>query len=215
MKKVEIRSASSFSFEARAESTDLKVTGIAAPFNSDSVDMGYYIERYAQGCFTRTLKEQPDIFALRDHKTAFVVGRTTSKDLKFWEDDRGLNYEYIPPDTTIGQDLAKDIRAERITSCSIGFVVREEKWSVNPDKTYTRTLLDVDLWEMSFVAWPAYPETTAESNGMPNLIEARSAQSIFEKGLEMLKVPEKVVAEAMAAESRKRKLDLARVKSHL
>lgn len=203
MKDLQHRAANSFEFETR-DNSELKVTGIAAPFNSDSVDFGYYVERYAPGCFKRTLQEKPDVFALRDHDTGLVVGRTISNDLKLWEDDRGLNYEFVPPDTTMGQDLGKDIRARRITSCSIGFIVREEKWQVTDDKTYIRTLLDVDLWEMSFVAWPAYPETTAES------------RSIFENAVKKFNLDSSgEVRAAIEAESRKRKIDLARVKSHL
>jgi HK97 family phage prohead protease len=194
------RNVPNFEFEVR-EDNSLKVTGIAAPFNSDSVDFGYYIERYAPGCFTRTLKDKPDVFALRDHDTGLVVGRTIANDLKLWEDDRGLNYEFQPPDTHMGQDLAKDIRARRITSCSIGFIVREEKWQVTEEKNYIRTLLDVDLWEMSFVAWPAYPDTTAEARG------------IFEQGLAKLNLDP--AALAAASESRKRKLDIIRAKSLL
>ena len=50
--------ASTIHFERR-EDKSITVEGIAAPYNSDSVDLGYFVERYAPGCFTRTLRSGP------------------------------------------------------------------------------------------------------------------------------------------------------------
>ena len=72
----------------------------------------------------------------------------------------GLGYRFTPPDTTIGRDLAYNIENRILTNVSIGFMILDHRWTKEKD-TYVRTLLDVELWEMSFVAFPAYPETTA------------------------------------------------------
>src|SRR5579863_1460785 len=50
------------SIEVRANTDGSKsVSGIAAPFNAQSVDLGGFIEVIAPGAFTRTLKESPDV----------------------------------------------------------------------------------------------------------------------------------------------------------
>ncbi len=191
----EIRSigASTALFEKREDGSK-SVHGIAAPFNSDSVDFGYFTERYAPGCFQRTLKEKPDIRALVDHDTGLIVGRTTAGNLELREDSEGLAYSFTPPDTTLGRDLAYNIENRILTNVSIGFVVREEKWTALEDKTYLRTLLDVDLWEMSFVSFPAYIGTTAEM---------RSVEDAYKRGIDLLNAANELTPESVRAAQQK------------
>lgn len=196
--------ASTIHFERR-EDKSITVEGIAAPYNSDSVDLGYFVERYAPGCFTRTLKERPDIRALVDHDTGLIVGRTTAGNLEMFDTKEGLGYRFTPPDTTIGRDLAYNIENRILTNVSIGFMILDHRWTKEKD-TYVRTLLDVELWEMSFVAFPAYPETTAEARDLKSL----DLEQVLEDGKRELAAP--LEQRQREAAARRRRIEIARRK---
>lgn len=138
------------------------LVGHAAVFNSDSVEFpGYehpWVERIAPGAFKRSLTEQPDVFALWQHDPAHVIARSPDT-LKLEEDERGLRVEIGLPDTSTARDLLARVRAKIVDAMSFGFTVRGEKWEEGKARDI-RTLLDVDLFEVSAVVWPAYPETT-------------------------------------------------------
>jgi HK97 family phage prohead protease len=138
------------------------LTGYAARFNSDSVEFpGYdkpWIERIAPGAFKRTLTDQPDVYALVQHDSSRAIGRTPGT-LKLFEDENGLRAEIGLKDTTLGRDLLEQVRAGIIDAMSFGFKTRAQKWEEG-EKRDLRTLLDVELFEVSAVIWPAYPETS-------------------------------------------------------
>lgn len=138
------------------------IIGYAAVFSQPSEDLGFR-EIIKPGAFTRTLKEGPDVRALFDHDSAFVIGRQSAKTLTLREDDKGLLVEIDVADTQAGRDLLTSVRRGDITGMSFGFRVRDHEWVTNSDGTETRILKDIELHEVSVVAWPAYTQTTAEA----------------------------------------------------
>lgn len=149
--------------EAPKESGLLGVlAGYAAVFNSDSLEFNGWekpwVERIAPGAFKRSLTESPDVFALWQHDPAHVIARAPDT-LKIEEDDKGLRVEIGLPDTSTARDLLARVRAKIVDAMSFGFTVKGQKWEAGEERD-TRTLLDVDLFEVSAVVWPAYPETT-------------------------------------------------------
>jgi len=146
--------------EVRAASADdgaRTVVGYAAVFNSETDICGYWTEVVAPGAFERSLREN-DVVALCSHDTGRVIGRSSAKTLRIEEDDKGLKVEIDLPDTTDGRDLAVLIERGDITGMSFGFCTRKQEWdeTVDPPK---RTILDVDLVEVTITAFPAYPDT--------------------------------------------------------
>lgn len=141
----------------REEGKSVRVGGYAAMFNSESVDLGGFTERIAQGAFQSSLGK--DIRALYNHNTSDVLARTSSGTLRLNEDQRGLAFEMDLPDTSIGRDLAVLIERRDLTGMSFGFAVRNDQWAKVGEKRWLRTLLDVDLFEISPTAFPAYPAT--------------------------------------------------------
>jgi len=168
----EVRSfkLSSLPIEVRtAPDGSRSITGIAAPFNKRSVDLNGFVEIIAPGAFTRTLKENPDVLALRDHDSTILLGRTKSGTLTLSEAAQGLRFTCKLPATTQAADLIESLGRGDIDSCSFGFNVAEDgdTWTVTPDGTVLRTLRDVDLWEISVVSFPAYPDSTAALRSCP------------------------------------------------
>lgn len=149
----------------RAEDSNTgTLTGYAARFDAWSHDLGWFREKIERGAFKRTLEDKGnDIRALADHRTdaLAVVGRRSAGTLRLQEDNEGLKVEIDLPDTSAGRDLRTNIEAGNVDGMSFGFVVREDSWKRGEDgQPDERTLHDVDLIEVSVVAFPAYPDTS-------------------------------------------------------
>jgi len=140
-----------------------QVSGYAIVFNSPSVDLGGFTEICSPQMLTRTLKESPDVLALRDHKSEMLLGRTTANTLALSVDSTGLRFTVTLPKTSIGDDTAENVRLRNLTGCSFGFNTVADQWTVADDGSALRTLLDVDLFEISITSFPAYQQTTAEA----------------------------------------------------
>jgi HK97 family phage prohead protease len=145
------------------------LTGYAVRFNSPSVDLGGFTEICAPGMFTRTLKEQPDVLMLRDHNSSQLLGRTTAGTLSLTQDSNGLAFSVTLPKTAIAKDTAENVSNGNLNSCSFGFNVPKggDKWTTNPDGTALRTLLDVNLAEVSITSFAAYPATSVSLRSAP------------------------------------------------
>jgi len=155
--------------ETRAEEDKRTLVGYASVFNSPADIGGWWIETIAPGAFAGTLGG--DVRALVDHDHGRVIGRTKSGTLRLSEDAKGLRCEIDVPDTTDGNDLWTLVERGDISGMSFGFRVTKEVWdeTVEPPQ---RTILAVDLMEVSAVAWPAFDDTEI---GKRSLEEWRSA----------------------------------------
>lgn len=150
--------------EMRAEGDGRTFTGYAALFNADSEPMGGFTERIAPGAFTRSLKSHGwDVKLLANHDPGRVLGSTRAKTLRLVEDERGLRVEATLPDNTDGRDIAESIRRGDVDAMSFGFTTQPQgdTWSADGK---IRTLTDVKLYEVSIVAWPAYPSTAGTTS---------------------------------------------------
>jgi HK97 family phage prohead protease len=137
--------------------------GYAAVFDSPSHDLGGFVERIAPGAFGRSIRAAgSDVYAFWNHDDGRVLGRQASGTLRLREDERGLAFELDLPDTTDGRDLLELVSRRDLDGMSFAFRVRPngDRWTAGvggaPDQ---RTLLDVDLSDVSPVTYPAYPDT--------------------------------------------------------
>ncbi len=149
------------------ELREKKAAGIAAPFNSDShtmysYDHGEFVERIAEGAFARSLQEaaagKSNIYALWAHDSSQPLGSTRSGKLNLEETDTGLSFEM---DVSRMSEMQRSALEDGDTQMSFGFIVREQNWRELESGIWERTLIDIDLLEISFVINPAYPATDA------------------------------------------------------
>jgi len=146
--------------EVRQDGSDPVITGYAAVYNKPSRDFGGWVEIVAPGAFDRALSEKQDVIAKFEHEGGLsTLGRVSAGTLSLRSDRRGLLYTITPPNTQTGRDVVELIRRGDIKQSSFAFVPRQEKWQSNKDPN-VRTLIDVDLFDVSPVAEPAYPDTT-------------------------------------------------------
>jgi uncharacterized protein len=149
---------------AKDDATDEtgKARGYAAVFNSASHDLGGFVEFIKPGAFARSLEEagkgEHKIYALWAHRDDSPLASTGSGKLVLKEDERGLYFEM---DTTRMTPAQLSALEDNDLQMSFGFSVREQEWIELADGKIERTLIDLDLFEVSFVISPAYPETEA------------------------------------------------------
>ena len=136
-----------------------KLVGYAAVFDTLSEDLGGFRERVASGAFDRTLKEGADVRALVDHDPSKMIGRNKAKTLKLKVDKKGLHTTIDLPDTTAGRDIKESVNRGDVDGMSFGFITVTDAWEMQ-DKETVRTLKDVDLFDVSPVTFPAYPDTS-------------------------------------------------------
>lgn len=141
------------------------VTGYAAVFNKEITIGGWFREQIAPGAFTDALKRPDDVRALFNHDPNELLGRTSNKTLRLTQDARGLRYEIDLPDTSKAQDVRKLIQRGDVDGSSFGFIVDGVQVSdANDDqKLPLRTVTSVELFDVSPVTYPAYPQTSVQA----------------------------------------------------
>jgi HK97 family phage prohead protease len=149
------------------------IQGYAAVFNALSVDMGGWQEMIAPGAFSRCLMTNPDVVCLRDHDNSILLGRTSSKTLSVEQDNVGLRFDCSLPNTTQASDLVALIERGDLSGCSFSFIAKKDDWKTDATGKTVRTVIDADLFDVSVVSEPAYPDTTLSLRNAPK--EVRSA----------------------------------------
>lgn len=134
------------------------VAGYAAVFGEVTDIGGWFTETLARGAFTETLKTS-DVRAYFDHDRGRILGRSTAGTLRLTEDTKGLHVEIDLPDTTDGRDVAALIERGDVSGMSFGFAVQRQLWDETVEPPL-RTILAVDLREVSIVSEPAYEGAT-------------------------------------------------------
>lgn len=141
-------------------------TGHATVFNTryaigDPLRWGWW-EEFDAGAVDRALDEEQDVRLLVDHDPSKLLARTASKTLDLAKDKRGLAVEAQPADTTVGRDVRTLMERGDLDQMSLAFVTKKDAWEALDDGSELRTILDVDLYDVSVVTFPANPDTDAQ-----------------------------------------------------
>ncbi|MDR9782282.1 HK97 family phage prohead protease [Rhizobium redzepovicii] len=166
-----------------------RISGYAARFNSETTIAGEFREMLNPGCFARTLRERPDVVMILDHDTGRVVGRTTAHTLRLLEDAAGLRFELEPdPTTPSGQEAIGTVKRGDVRGCSFGFRVRAEEWVDGGNRLPLRIVKDVELFEVTLTAFPAYGDTSASfrvasSNDGAERVKAKAEAAMKARGI--------------------------------
>lgn len=134
------------------------IRGYAAVYNSDSQDLGGFIERIAPGAFNEVLRSNPDVFGRYNHDR--LLGRTSSGTVRLFPDERGLRYEIDPKpaDEDVLQSLSRgDIRGSSFAFRTSG---KNEHWYKDEKGRMIRELRGFDyIGDVGPVDSPAYLST--------------------------------------------------------
>jgi HK97 family phage prohead protease len=150
--------------------TKKKISGHAAVFNRLSDSLGFFREKIQPGAFADCLRRKPDVRLLINHE-GLPLARTKSGTLTLREDNEGLFFEAAvdESDPDIQRIVPKMQRGD-LSQMSIGFYVISDSWEVT-GKTHIRTLQEVDLFDVSLVTYPAYPQTSATIRGAQEVFQ--------------------------------------------
>lgn len=144
------------------------LTGYAVKWEMKSHPLGYFQrfkEQFKKGAFAESLTKEDQRY-LWSHDTSKILGRTKNGTLRLYEDDIGLRFELDLPNTTLGNDAYESIKRGDVDGVSFGFRMKKEEWDETDPDNVVRTISQADLFEVSAVGFPAYPDSqvAARSN---------------------------------------------------
>lgn len=147
----------SFTLEIKADEADERsFTAYASKFgNVDS-----YGDVCIAGCYTKSLEEGRKVKLLFNHNPNEVIGKFD----EIKEDETGLLVRGKFSDTPRGNEIRQLVLDGAIDSLSIGYRTKEAEYN----QAGHRLLKEVDLWEISFVTFPA--------NDQANVISAKAIE---------------------------------------
>lgn len=126
---------------------------------------GAFRERIRPGAFDAHLATQPDIVCSVDHDLHRLLGRTASGTLKIDQRADGLWIEVTDPQTTYSRDLMQCVKRGDVRGMSFMFDCKRDEWH-HADGQNSRDVLDAEIYEVSFVNFPAYPATIASARSL-------------------------------------------------
>lgn len=163
--KTPAREVRAYSSEVRASPVaaegEIRFEGHAALFNTWSQDLGGFREQVAPGAFSKAILTD-DVRALVNHNPDMVLGRNKAGTLTLSEDERGLHFDIVAPNTQWARDLQVSVKRGDINQCSFGFTTIRDDWRTMGGKD-ERTLLELELHDVSIVTYPAYEATQASA----------------------------------------------------
>lgn len=154
---------SSVEIRAAADGEPAHIVGHAAVYNRWSVDLGGFKERVLPGAFLKSIGVS-DVRGLFNHDPNYILGRTKSGTMSLSDEAKGLHFDIAPPDTQTIRDLViAPIERGDVDQCSFSFNVRDNGDVWREPKTqgglWERDLTDLELFDVSPVTFPAYPQT--------------------------------------------------------
>lgn len=150
------------SVELEQREDDLRPRVILHPivFDVKSDRLMFFREIIRPEAIDRTLREKTDVRALVDHDPSKILGRLSAGTLQLTKERRGVRAEIDPPNTSYARDLIVSVRRGDITGGSFSFRVITDQWHIENGEEI-RDVLDMEVYEVSAVTFPAYPQTAA------------------------------------------------------
>ena len=188
--------------EKRADGAKV-ISGYAAVFYNAADPGTQYpifegmVERISRGAFDNAIKENDDARGAFNHSVDLLLGRRSSGTVTLSVDQTGLLYEITLPDTVAGRDVATLIERGDVTGSSFAFSIYGGKrgrvvWE-HQDGVDIRNILDLELYDVGPVTFPAYEATTAAVRSRQELLRERDE---FRKSLQAHRQPDEISVRA-------------------
>lgn len=141
----------------------LRIVGHPIVYDRWSVDLGGFRERVRPGAATKALLED-DIRALLNHDPNYVLGRNRAGTLMLTDQAGSLRMELYPADTPTVRDMVvTPMERGDLTQMSFAFRTIRDDWREPKAEggLWERDLLEVSLYDVSVVTYPAYSQADA------------------------------------------------------
>lgn len=139
-------------------------------------------EKVRPGAITSSLANN-DIYAFYQHDTKQPLGSTSAGNLTLSEDEHGLAFSLTPPNTQLGRDLVELVRSGIIKGLSFGAYLTGESWE-SDDQGDIHVIDSADLFEISFVTYPAFPDTEVVARAVQEKVEREDSRRAELRALE-------------------------------
>lgn len=150
------------------------------------------------GAFDNVLRSNPYVVISVDHDFTRVLGKTSSRTATIGTDEKGLWFDVILPNTTLGNDTAEMVERGDFNECSFIFTVDSDgqRWEKDENGDWVRRITNVlGLYDCTICSYKGAYENTdvaVASRMLGELIEAeqRTEQTEQTEQTEETKVEE-------------------------
>ena len=184
---------------AAPTSEDLILEGTAVVLDTETFigigDKGYY-EKINSHAFDSIDLSKADVFMRYNHDTSpLILARTRNKSLELFKVNNEIKVRAkLQPGVQQHEDIYNLVKSGLLSSMSFGFIVDDngEKIYRDKDGVIHREITKVkDLFEVSIVDDPAYPQATIQARSLESLesdLKAlENAKSLDRQKLDLLK----------------------------
>lgn len=132
---------------------------------------GQFREKVEKGVFTRALANAKDsgrdVFFLALHNNRNLpMASINSATMELKEEDGKLKIRAELPETTLAKDIHALVKAGVLRDFSFGFNQAKCTWDKDADGIRTRTITDMNLFEVSIVSTGAYSNTEIQARSL-------------------------------------------------
>lgn len=144
--------------EIRADDDGVKVAGYAAVFDEPADIAGMFSEVIAPGAFREAIGRDDVVFVI--NHAGLPLARTRSKTLTLVEDSKGLRMETVlDADDPDVKSIVTKMKRGDLDKMSFAFRATKQEWDDTTEPP-TRTIREVELFDVSIVTTPAYDGTS-------------------------------------------------------
>ncbi len=172
----------SYVAEFVADADSRNIHGLAIPVESMSELLGgEFYEIIRSTAINQELIDRNDVKIYLNHDSSqgtFARSKYGNGTLHLYITERGLEFEFDAPNTAFGDALIEGIRRGDYDAISFAFAVGEDKWDMNEDGTYTRSILSFNMLdECSILSQlPAYSATDVDIRSLEDYKEERKLE---------------------------------------
>jgi len=160
--------------ETRSATGELRLSGLAAPYNRTSQDIGFY-EEIKPGAFHAL--QDGDVLLLWQHRDDQPLARRSAGNLEITDAADGVRFAATLPSTSVARDAVELVRSGVVTEMSFGFVVEKDKWENRGGKRI-RVVERAELFELSLVTEAAYGRATSVANRNRGALQTRIENTV-------------------------------------
>ncbi len=135
-----------------------RITGLAVPYGQTSEDLGGFREMFDRGSFATTISDNRDVAADVEHDSGKKLGRRKNGTLELRDSEDGLYVSITLPKTSVGTDIAEEVRSGLLDGMSIAFANPTSQW-VGRGKDTLRKITAAELHAVTLTSTPAYRQT--------------------------------------------------------
>lgn len=152
-----------FAPELRMDGDATRISGYAAVFNTDSYDLGGFVERIKPGAFKRVLGRGDNVLGLFNHDMNQLLATRKAGTLRLEEDKTGLRYEFdLDESDPDHQRVIAKVKRGDLSGSSFAFRTdpSTDEWATTDDDYPLRNVTEVSqLRDVGPVSTPAYGAT--------------------------------------------------------